>query len=354
VTLPDIEHEIGLTWFVFGPGTGESIAIRVADGEQEPRWLVVDSCVVEPGGVAPAERIIDYYAEDLTYLLITHRHEDHVLGAPYLLDLLAASPHKEKSLIVADDHADRSSALRRGSDSKTDAVSRGIDQALLALDEASKRGIPRIVAHAGMAEQLPLGEATLQVLAPPRPPDHPVPARDANLWSIVSWLDWRDTRLLLGADAPARVFRDLAPPPALQQHTACKVPHHGSRGSLHDAWTGGTDRGRDWNVTPYSTSSLPRVGAASEPPSPSLLDHVDQLRLTSLPVRDTFRLTVPGDVTADEYARAVADRKRGTESLRAAPDAARTWSDAMWWCHVPASGAPLLRDRGASTVLIGE
>jgi hypothetical protein len=65
---------------VFGPGYGESIALHIGNG----KWLVVDSCV-DKSTNNPA--VLDYFnrigvdpSKDVSLVVITHWHQDHIKG----------------------------------------------------------------------------------------------------------------------------------------------------------------------------------------------------------------------------------------------------------------------------------
>jgi beta-lactamase superfamily II metal-dependent hydrolase len=60
--------------FVFGPGYGESVAVRVPPHD----WLVIDSCRIAKQ--AAALHVLRRYGGNLTVLLLTHRHKDHYRG----------------------------------------------------------------------------------------------------------------------------------------------------------------------------------------------------------------------------------------------------------------------------------
>jgi hypothetical protein len=268
--------------------------------------------------------------------------------------MLASPGVVDPRLVVADSFVDISSAIPRGVDSRTETVVRGIRQALLALDDAPRRGIRTIVAHREMEEVLRVSDAQITVLAPATVSDGPVSAGSANDWSIVLRIEWRGHVLLLTGDATAKTFQEIGADETCN-HDTCKVPHHGSRGSLHQAWTGivgESQRDRSWLVTPYSSCALPRMGETVEPPSSTLTDFVAEVRLTSLPVADSFRVEAPADLTAAQYQTAVDQRKAGTADLAVGGDSDRHWTDAAWWVEIADDELPAMVGRGRSTILI--
>ena len=78
--MPDELDSESLYVFVFGPGFGESIAIRVPPD----RWMVIDSCNV--AGKAAALHVLQKYGGTCDCLMLTHRHQDHYPGFSKLID----------------------------------------------------------------------------------------------------------------------------------------------------------------------------------------------------------------------------------------------------------------------------
>src|SRR5260370_29276874 len=57
--------------FVFGPGFGESIVLRVPPND----WIVVDSCRIADR--AAAQHVLSHYKGELSCVVLTHPHRDH-------------------------------------------------------------------------------------------------------------------------------------------------------------------------------------------------------------------------------------------------------------------------------------
>lgn len=76
----ELLDDASLVVIVFGPGFGESIAIRVPPDT----WIVVDGC--KTGEVSPAAQLLADHHKSWSCVVLTHRHEDHSIG---LDDVLA-------------------------------------------------------------------------------------------------------------------------------------------------------------------------------------------------------------------------------------------------------------------------
>jgi len=94
-------------------------------------------------------------------------------------------------------------------------------------------------------------------------------ASRANALSTVLEVTFGDVSIILGGDLPVKDGtgtiatgwdRVLASHEHLVHHGAMKVPHHGSRDALHgDLIKPVPKRSRAWMLTPYNSSSLPRL-----------------------------------------------------------------------------------------------
>ncbi len=94
-------------------------------------------------------------------------------------------------------------------------------------------------------------------LHPVRPIHRASWSDEANEISSAMLVEWEGLRLLLGADVPNTQWPGIAADfPALADHHAMKIPHHGSREAIHDAFGIGLDT-RTWVVTPYQRQGLP-------------------------------------------------------------------------------------------------
>jgi len=78
--------EPSLKLFFCGPGTGESIAIHLPDGE----WGLIDCYLPSSGkGTAVLDFLADQKVEHLAFFCLTHPHADHFLGAEQVLNKYA-------------------------------------------------------------------------------------------------------------------------------------------------------------------------------------------------------------------------------------------------------------------------
>jgi len=80
---PNSEPSGSLRLFFFGPGTGESIALHLPDGQ----WGLID-CYIgsKETGTGVLEFLSDKKVEELAFFCLTHPHADHYLGAERVFD----------------------------------------------------------------------------------------------------------------------------------------------------------------------------------------------------------------------------------------------------------------------------
>jgi len=133
-------------------------------------------------------------------------------------------------------------------------------------------------------QSISVGEARLTSLNPLRPIGRQAWDNSTlNDLSSAMLLAWHDLRLLLGADTTTNAWTSIAAEfPELGNHAAMKVPHHGSKGAIHEAFGVGP-RDRIWIVTPFKRKRLP--GADNGQGLDLMLNYVDRIRLTALPFR---------------------------------------------------------------------
>ena len=84
-SLPEVLASEALYVFVLGPGTGESIVLRLPSGD----WVVIDSYKPSMDVPLAVHVLKKYEVRKLGALVLTHPHEDHYLGMPELLDFVA-------------------------------------------------------------------------------------------------------------------------------------------------------------------------------------------------------------------------------------------------------------------------
>ncbi len=254
--------------FVFGPGKGESIAIRVPPD----LWVIVDSCRV--AGKAAAMHVLPKYGGQCECIVLTHRHQDHYAGFSNLLDydvwrLVGCND------LYLDGHLGESRDLERRLANELEQVFASVEQRW-AEDVESVWWTWRKTARQ-------VGHAELIALHPEESYARDFTGYDRNELSSAILLTWQRVKLLLGADVPnphwaeiCEVFADQR----LNVHQAMKAPHHGSEEALDDGILQG-DPDRFWFITPYSPKRVPRFedGRGIH----RMLQHVNALHLTGLP-----------------------------------------------------------------------
>jgi len=221
--LPDL-----LYLFVFGPGFGESIVLRVPPDE----WIVVDSLrhQTKLEDANPALQLLTAHDATVAAIALTHRHRDHAHGLYQLLDRRRqGSPVGRTDVFATPDEG------WRGSQDASFVLDTGTVASLLNRidhiwinDPPSKwmlvEGATRTV-----------GEATIEVLSPPA---NSQPRKgDLNRLSSAMLVRWHECQILLGADLSVPGWRAVAKgvPPATGFATsqALKVAHHGSKSAQH-------------------------------------------------------------------------------------------------------------------------
>lgn len=154
--------------------------------------------------------------------------------------------------------------------------------------------------------QRPLGDAVVTALSPK--PSRVARASErwragqpvaANGLSIVLLVVWKEAQLVLGADLDHAGWVGVAAPTrrsrvAIHQHTALKVPHHGSAPdlSVHLLRKATPPSARVWTVTPFARERLPRFDETGG--MRRMLKHEAEVHLTSLPRRIDSQGGAPG------------------------------------------------------------
>jgi beta-lactamase superfamily II metal-dependent hydrolase len=275
-------HEVGddlLYLFVVGPGTGETVLLRIPPQQ----WMIIDSFRCGTPSRAAAESIISRYGsgEKVAVLALTHPHQDHYPGLVDLID-------RYGDAILG--------CVYPRATNTTDALA---NDAMAALEEGAKPTFTRIWDEwtkdaerrwdTFRGERRNVGEATVTSLHPTRPVGARQWAGDLNALSSAMLVEWHGLRILLGADVPGTEWPGIgATFRRLSEHSAMKVPHHGSRAAIHEVFGEGTP-GRFWVITPFQKSKLPRAADCTPSGEPEglvqALSFVNELRLTSLPFR---------------------------------------------------------------------
>lgn len=274
--------------FVFGPGRGESIIVRVPPAH----WLVVDSCRI--GEKAAAKHVLDLayrndsYRGELACIVLTHPHRDH-----YRLfsQVLSAGNWTRVGCnhLKLDDACDRNpSALRANEREQIAAEIRSAWKQ----NHGSQWLTWRTAA-------IPIGHATLTVLHPPQA-GATANAADENYLSSAMLLEWKNAKIVLGADVKNPHWAEICHEFAdrnLPEHAAMKVAHHASENGVFDGLL--SDRTpRFWVATPFNSESVPKFEDNHGPDV--LLRKQSEIYLTGLPTAHDRQMEAPCEATRAE------------------------------------------------------
>ncbi|MGI8730923.1 MAG: MBL fold metallo-hydrolase [Solirubrobacteraceae bacterium] len=264
-----------LSIVVFGPGYGESIAVRSPDG----RWLVVDS-LRDPGTERnPALELLRSHDAHPDLLVLTHPHDDHAAGFAELVDSQSGGSGRTGTVPAATTGAvdplrdpDAGAALRRG---RTNLALSAIQARWDADPDA------RWPMRAG--QETSLGVVRVHVLTPRTDLVQQVDV-DPNRLSASLLLEWDELAVLLGADVPTGEWDRVDRGVNLGCHRLFKVSHHGSRGAQHERLSDPAGLARTWVLTPWTKAGrhLPRLEDGGD--LDRLLRCVERVELTSPPV----------------------------------------------------------------------
>lgn len=303
---------------VFGPGYGESVAVRGPDG----RWLVIDALRDAGSERNPAVELLKEHRAAPDVLLLTHPHEDHAAGFAELVE--RQRPSGQVGAVPApplDDrdplrHPDTAAALRA---SRTRL-------ALTAIQERwAQHPTSRWAVEAGA--KLSLGPLELEVLTP-RPALVEKAPSNANRLSAAILASWGGLRLLLGADVPAVEWGRVDGAVALGDHALFKVAHHGSKRSRHARLRSTRALSPVWIMTPWikGGNHLPRLGQGQD--LDLALGDVEAIELTSSPV--DLQATPAGSVSSAELDQLAQRSRFGGDDLVLEYDDAPRSSEHAW------------------------
>ncbi len=282
-----------LYMFVFGPGFGESIAIRIPPND----WVVVDSCLV--GGSAAAKHPIAQYGGQLSCLVLTHPHRDHYPGFDSLLELGQWDVLGASDTTLDIDYQKTANPKKRLNATLEQVMSTYLQQWTIR---------PQCTWRTWRGATKKIGVATLTSVHPDEKWAQANAGANPNNLSSAILLEWEGVRLLLGADVENPFWQEITEKfdaRLISQHTAAKVPHHGShatshsQGAIHKGWSAGDDN-RNWVVTPYNKGrGLPSKedGEGAD----QLLDSVSVLALTGLPIRHSAQQDSPCETTRQAW-----------------------------------------------------
>ncbi|HQP34194.1 MAG TPA: hypothetical protein PLI95_03410 [Polyangiaceae bacterium] len=269
---------------VGGPGVGEAVAVALPNSG----WVVVDGCEVR--GVSVPAAIVTAFrrqpSDPVRMMVLSHPHDDHAGGfadavdeldperilltasrppGPHLLQTARAWLRDLEASHTADELRRRSvvaalKAIERWESSHPGAILCGLEGTSFSwpsggVDVTCTVRAPRQCKHLdAVFEALAAGDRAA-----------------ANDASLVIEIQYGDTRVVLGGDLPwlggpgrtpvATGWQStMSAHPALADHTALKVPHHGSAEALHpNLIAPGAAVPRPWFVSPFAAQRLPRL-----------------------------------------------------------------------------------------------
>ena len=147
--------------FVFGPGTGELVAVRAPPND----WLIVDGCGVGRTKYGPA--LLGYYGATPRFVALTHPHRDHAVGIADVVDEFTQGPPGAWPQIGLLWPTPRDRVTMRD----LQAYFRGgvVEDALSAIRDRWRRH-PACRWNLDVGTSTQLGSATITVLSPERGP----------------------------------------------------------------------------------------------------------------------------------------------------------------------------------------
>lgn len=186
--LADLELREDLLYvFVFGPGFGESIVLRVPPDE----WIVIDSLrhQTKQEDTNPALELLADHDATVAAIALTHRHHDHAHGLYQLLDCREQGSPVGRTDVFA----------------LPDEDWRGSQDAGLVLDTGTVASVLNRIDHIWRTDpssewllvegaRRTVGEATIEVLSPA--PNSKPRRGDLNLLSSAMLVTWNECRIL--------------------------------------------------------------------------------------------------------------------------------------------------------------
>jgi hypothetical protein len=224
------------------------------------RWLAVDSAeLATPAGHVPAFRLLQVLGFKSDALVLTHPHLDHARGFAELVNEHGAGP------IGASRCWSELRPTGPEPDDAQEVLALGAAEAAIAAIQDRWYREPATQWHLVQGSTIEVGDARVSVLYPdPAAIERFVTRGGGNPNTISSPLlvEWNETRLLLGADLPRAqwaALERLGLQPPLADHDGLKLPHHGSKRSLHPVFAAAPtmERHRPWIVAPWTRAQGP-------------------------------------------------------------------------------------------------
>jgi len=280
--MPDKLDPDRLYLFVFGPGLGESIILRVPPSD----WIVVDSCRIADR--AAARHILSRYGGELSCVVLTHPHRDHYRKFSQVLAEGDWSVIGCNDLELDDDWSTTSE----------NQLANELEQIHAEIKRHWKRR-PDCRWWTWQDTFRHIGQAKLTALHPAESFARENPEAEKNHLSTAILLEWRGLKVLLGADVENPHWETICERfPALAQHVAMKIAHHASENGVYDPLLA-ADGGRFWVATPYNLKDgLPQFGERDGPRR--LLQGQPEFYLTGLPRAHDRQMDAPCEATFRE------------------------------------------------------
>ncbi len=274
MSLPVLEDD-RLHVLVFGPGTGELVAVRAPPGA----WMLIDGCGI--GARKYGQALLQHYGAQPSLVALTHPHLDHAVGVAEVIDDATSGPEATwpKLGLLWPSPYERASL----NDLQRYFEGGRVEDALSAITDRWER-VPASRWDLDAGTSTALGAASVTVLSPERADRDAAfsacsrgMAYDHNRIATALDVSWRGHHVVLGSDLVTAGWA-VAAPRCPTRWSCAKVPHHGSVTALHDTWMRGQPR---LVVTPFARSNLPSFNASGG--VARMLEQSPQVYLTGLP-----------------------------------------------------------------------
>jgi hypothetical protein len=310
VALPDVSLLSELTHldrsrlhlFVAGPGEGEGVAVALPHAG----WILVDGCrtINRSPEKFPLEEIYLRFRsspdDPVELMVLTHPHRDHTHGFAELLEELRP---RRVGLLGTNNPlrtlAEEARIYRGARADDGERLSHGRAHAVLRAIEAAAERTKLLGLHDGI-EALRTEDVVVHVRAPDRgiyekfltsKGFQELVGRCANHFSLVLEVEFGARSIVLGGDLVCTAGGQpvasgwglvMQTHEHLVYHVGLKVPHHGSPEALDEHLMGPLESDRAWCVTPFNSSSLPRLDEGDG--MTRALEAQSPIMLTALPV----------------------------------------------------------------------
>jgi hypothetical protein len=357
---------------LFGTGNGEALAIHLGKG----KWMLIDSCV-SPSNDLPLSLAYLYSlgvnpASDVTLIVATHWHDDHVRGLSTLVEHCTSAElvfsqalefdefqkifglyldehinfEREKSGVVQMGNCLRLLLERKNHKNFRAPVLTQSDHLIFRCPESDCEVISLspspLAIHNARQEITHIWDSLVKESRGgngPRPPRAAIPCPERNHNAVALWVRCGDRKILLGADLeecgqPLLGWQAVLKCKSFPDDQAgiFKIPHHGSpNGDYENIWSDIVIPDESFAcVTAYNKGKTPR-------PAPDdilrILTHTNKLHYTSLPSRST------SNHYSNTVEKTIAGQIKRRKSLKSNPGQVQMHWDASGNISVDHSGA---------------